>query len=187
MVLIWLFNEITSGMIIAATILLGRALAPIDGVINSWKQWSDFRKSYTATANLASSVPQVTHSVQLGRPQGHLVLDEVTLQLRQNGPAALQQVSMSIAAGQTVAVIGPSGAGKTTLLKALAGVLLPTQGRVLMDGADLAFRDDADLGRFIGYLGQDTGLLAGRVSENIARFGPVNSTTVIAAPIGRGT
>jgi ATP-binding cassette, subfamily C, bacterial exporter for protease/lipase len=174
-------NEITSGMIIAATILLGRALAPIDGVINSWKQWSDFRKSYTATANLASSVPQVTHSVQLGRPQGHLVLDEVTLQLRQNGPAALQQVSMSIAAGQTVAVIGPSGAGKTTLLKALAGVLLPTQGRVLMDGADLAFRDDADLGRFIGYLGQDTGLLAGRVSENIARFGPVNSTTVIAA------
>jgi len=174
-------NEITAGMIIAGTILLGRALAPIDGIINSWKQWSDFRKSLDTLSRLVAEDPERNYTVQLGRPSGHLTLDNVTVRLRESGPPALQNITMQVLPGQTVAIIGPSGAGKTTLLKTLAGILLPSAGRSMVDGADLVSRDESDLGPYIGYLGQETGLLAARVSENISRFKSANGDAVLHA------
>lgn len=179
-------GEMTSGGIIAASILLGRTLAPIEGVIAAWKQWAEFRKGMASLGQLLGPAQAQAPSVRLGRPVGHLRLEEVSVRLRESGPPTLEGLNLDIPAGTTVAVIGPSGAGKTTLLKTLAGVLRPASGRALLDGGELAVRDAEELGAHLGYLGQDTALLAGKVSENIARFAAVDSEAVIQAARAAG-
>jgi len=174
-------NEISAGMIIAGSILLGRTLAPIEGVINSWKQLSEFKKSYANLDKALELVPDHQHTVALGRPEGSYDLVDVSLRLREAGAPALQEINLKIGSGEVVAIIGPSGAGKTSLLKVLAGVYTPSTGNVLLDGSDLLHRDKDELGNYIGYLSQSTDLLAGKVSENIARFGQIDSEKVIDA------
>lgn len=174
-------NEVTAGMIIAGSILLGRALAPIEGIIQSWKQLSEFRKSYANLDEILKATPQRDHSVILGRPKGKLQLIDVTLRLREHGKPTLDKVNLEIKKGECLAVIGPSGAGKTSLLKTLCGIYKPQQGQTLIDGSDLAFRDLDALGEHIGYLAQTTELLAGKASENIARFSEVDSPAVLKA------
>jgi PrtD family type I secretion system ABC transporter len=174
-------NEVTAGMIIAGSILLGRALAPIEGIIQSWKQLSEFRKSYANLDEILQATPQGDHSVNLGRPSGKLQLIDVTLRLREHGKPTLDKVNLEIKEGECLAVIGPSGAGKTSLLKTLCGIYKPQQGQALIDGSDLAFRDLDALGEHIGYLAQTTELLAGKASENIARFSEVDSPAVLKA------
>jgi PrtD family type I secretion system ABC transporter len=174
-------NEVTAGMIIAGSILLGRALAPIEGIIQSWKQLSEFRKSYANLDEILKATPQRDHSVSLGRPKGRLQLIDVTLRLREHGKPTLDKVNIEIKEGECLAVIGPSGAGKTSLLKTLCGIYKPEQGQALIDGSDLAFRDLDALGEHIGYLAQTTELLAGKASENIARFSKVDSPAVLKA------
>lgn len=174
-------GEMTAGMIIAGSILLGRALAPIEGIINSWKQLAEFKKSYTNLDEIVRSNPGVEYSVELGRPTGKLQLVDVSLRLRDHGAHTLDKVNLVVEAGETLAVIGPSGAGKTSLLKVLCGIYKPQQGQALIDGSDLAFRDLDALGQHLGYLAQTTELLAGKASENIARFSDVDSQAVIKA------
>ena len=174
-------NEISAGMIIAGSILLGRALAPIEGVINSWKQLSEFKKSYANLEATLSNAIEHQHTVKLGRPDGSYELSNVSLQLREGGSPTLQEINLKIGAGEVIAVIGPSGAGKTSLLKLLAGIYAPSKGHVLLDGLDLTSRDMDGLGQHIGYLSQSTDLLAGKVSDNIARFQQFESAQVIQA------
>jgi PrtD family type I secretion system ABC transporter len=174
-------NEVTAGMIIAGSILLGRALAPIEGIIQSWKQLSEFRKSYANLDEILKSTPYLDHSVNLGRPSGRLQLIDATLRLREHGKPTLDKINLEIKEGECLAVIGPSGAGKTSLLKTLCGIYKPQQGQAMIDGSDLAFRELDALGQHIGYLGQTTELLAGKISENIARFSEVDSQAVIKA------
>lgn len=174
-------NEISSGMIIAGSILLGRTLAPIEGVINSWKQLSEFKKAYANVDEVIRDLSETQYSVQLNRPAGKLDLRNVSLQLRKNGKPTLDKINLTVEPGETWVVIGPSGAGKTSLLKTMAGIYRPTQGQAMIDGADLAFRDHDDLGQYIGYLGQTTDLMGGKVSENIARFGEIDSAEVLKA------
>lgn len=174
-------NEVTAGMIIAGSILLGRALAPIEGIIQSWKQLSEFRKSYANLDEILESTPYLDHSVNLGRPSGRLQLIDATLRLREHGKPTLDKINLEIKEGECLAVIGPSGAGKTSLLKTLCGIYKPQQGQAMIDGSDLAFRELDALGQHIGYLGQTTELLAGKISENIARFSEVDSQAVIKA------
>lgn len=174
-------NEVTAGMIIAGSILLGRALAPIEGIIQSWKPLSEFRKSAANLDEILKAAPQQDHSISLGRPKGRLQLIDVTLRLREHGTPTLDKVNLEVEAGECLAVIGPSGAGKTSLLKTLCGIYKPLQGQALIDGSDLAFRDLDALGEHIGYLAQTTELLAGKASENIARFSEVDSLAVLKA------
>lgn len=175
-------NELSAGAIVAASILLGRTLAPLDGVINAWRQLADFRKAFSNIDEvIGNGVVTREHTVRLERPQGRLELRNVSLRLREQGRPTLDQVNLTIEPRETVAIIGPSGAGKTSLLKTLAGIYTPHQGQNLLDGSDLAYRDLDDLGQHIGYLGQTTELMAGRLSENIARFGPVDSARVLEA------
>lgn len=174
-------NQISAGMIIAGSILLGRALSPIEGVINSWKQFSDFKKAYSNLSEIIIGVKKEQHTVTLGRPLGAYTLKDITLNLRDVGKPTLDKVSLNILAGETISIIGPSGAGKTSLLKTIAGVIDPNEGQVLIDGSNLANRDKGELGLYIGYLSQTTDLLAGKVSENIARFNQIESDRVIEA------
>lgn len=174
-------NEVTAGMIIAGSILLGRTLAPIEGIIQSWKQLSEFRKSYANLDEILKTTPESNHSVKLGRPSGRLQLIDVTLRLREHGKPTLDKINLEIKDGECLAVIGPSGAGKTSLLKTLCGIYKPQQGQALIDSSDLAFRDLDALGEHIGYLAQTTELLAGKASENIARFSEVDSPAVLKA------
>lgn len=174
-------GEISAGMIIAGSILLGRALAPIDGVINSWKQLADFKKSIKNLDGIMKAQPSLDYSIELGRPNGTLKLTNVSLRLRSSGKPTLDEVSIDVEAGESLALIGPSGAGKTSLLKVFSGIYKPSQGHAYIDGHDLAFRDLDSLGEHIGYLAQNIELLAGKASENIARFKSVDSEAVIKA------
>jgi ATP-binding cassette subfamily C exporter for protease/lipase len=174
-------NEITPGMMIAASILMGRALAPIEGVINSWKQLGDFKKSYKNINELLISTQKNQNSIDLGRPNGKIELIDVNLKLRTNGKSTLENINLTIDPGETLAIIGPSGAGKTSLLKVMCGLYPPTRGQALVDGADLTHRDLDQLGQHMGYLAQNTELLAGKISENIARFGVIDNDAVLIA------
>jgi PrtD family type I secretion system ABC transporter len=174
-------GEITAGMIIAGSILLGRALAPIEGIINSWKQLAEFRKSYINLDEILSVTRTLDYSVEFGRPRGVLKLVDVSLRLRENGKPTLNKINLNLEAGETLAVIGPSGAGKTSLLKVLCGIYKPQAGQALIDGSDLAFRDLNTLGEHVGYLSQTTELLSGKASANIARFAEIDSKAVLKA------
>ncbi len=174
-------NEVSAGMIIAGSILLGRTLAPIEGIIQSWRQLSEFRKSYANLDEILKADPKYDHSVNLERPRGWLQLINVTVRLREHGKPTLDKINLEIKDSECVALIGPSGAGKTSLLKTLCGIYKPQNGQVIIDGSDLMFRDFDALGQHFGYLAQTTELLAGKVSENISRFLEVDSSAVLKA------
>ena len=174
-------DKISGGMIIAGSILLGRILSPIESIINSWKQISEFKRSLINIqfAQLQGSVG--SYSISLGRPQGAFELRNVDLILREGPRPALQHINLRVDAGQSLAIIGPSGAGKTSLLKTMAGILEPTKGYLIIDGMDSSNMNRVEFGRYVGYLGQSNDLIAGKVSENIARFGEIDSESVIKA------
>jgi PrtD family type I secretion system ABC transporter len=174
-------NEISAGMIIAGSILLGRILAPIEGIINSWKQLSEFKKSFANLDDVLTNIDKGSHTVDLGRPLGGYELLDVSLSLREGGNPTLQNINIKIEQREVLAIIGPSGAGKTSLLKLLAGIYIPSSGQVRLDGSDLLHRNKDELGQYVGYLSQGTDLLEGRVSQNIARFGSIDSDSVIDA------
>jgi PrtD family type I secretion system ABC transporter len=174
-------QEITAGMIIAASILLGRALAPIDGVISAWRQVDEFKKSVLSLDKILRNQISKEYSVELGRPRGRIELINVSLRLRESGKSTLDGVNLIIEAGESLAIVGPSGAGKTSLLKVISGIYKPSEGQVLIDGSDLAFRDHDNLGKYVGYLSQTSELLYGKISSNIARFDGVDNEAVLRA------
>lgn len=174
-------NEITMGMIFATNLLLGKTLSPLEGIINSWKQVAEFKKSFSSIKVLADNQKIQMFSVELGKPKGFFNIKELSLLLNKNGKPTLKNINLTINPGCTTAIIGPSGAGKTSLLKLLSGIYQASEGFVYLDNSDITKRDFNDLGKYFGYLSQTTDLLAGKVSENIARFGEVNSEMVIEA------
>jgi ATP-binding cassette subfamily C exporter for protease/lipase len=176
-----IYQEITAGMIIAASILLGRALAPIDGVISAWRQVDEFKKSALSLDKILRNQISKEYSVELGRPRGRIELINVSLRLRESGKSTLDGVNLIIEAGESLAIVGPSGAGKTSLLKVISGIYKPSEGQVLIDGSDLAFRDHDNLGKYVGYLSQTSELLYGKISSNIARFDGVDNEAVLRA------
>ncbi|SHE74764.1 ATP-binding cassette, subfamily C, exporter for protease/lipase [Lampropedia hyalina DSM 16112] len=179
-------GKITPGMMIAASILMGRTLAPIEQVIGVWKQWSTARLAWGRLDQLLAAHPQRDAGMSLPRPTGELVLEAVAAIAPGTRPgqparAVFSQLNLKLEPGQVLAVVGPSGAGKSTLARLLVGVAAPAAGHVRLDGADVYQWDKAQLGPAIGYLPQDVELFAGSLSENIARFGAVDADRVVAA------
>ncbi len=174
-------QELTAGMMIAASILLGRALAPIEGVTNAWRQLAEFKKAYRNLNATLSSSYQSNYSIEFERPKGKIELVNVSLMLRSAGKPTLEGFNLAINPGESLAIIGPSGAGKSSLLKILCGVYQPSSGRVLIDGSDIAFRNMESLGKYIGYLSQTIELFPGTIAQNIARFGELESKAVLQA------
>lgn len=160
----------SSGVMIATTIILGRALAPIEQIIASWNSLTEARLAHQRLADLLARPEPGTVGTELPRPQGHLSVEGISHQAAGSQRLLLKQVSFRLDAGDFLAVVGASGAGKTTLARLLVGVLQPHAGAVRLDGADLRQYEPGRLGLALGYLPQDVELLAGTVADNIARF-----------------
>jgi ATP-binding cassette subfamily C exporter for protease/lipase len=176
-----IMGDVTSGMMIAGSILLGRALAPVEQIIAVWRQWSSVVAAYHRLQKLLLDNPPREAGMELPRPEGALSVEGVTAAPPMVAVAVLKSVSFQINPGDCLGVIGPSGSGKSTLARLLVGVWRAAVGKVRLDGADVFLWNKDELGPHMGYLPQDIELFAGTISENIARFGEVDSDQVVAA------
>lgn len=179
----WLVIEgrLTPGMMIAGSILMGRALSPVEQLIAVWKQVAGVKTAWKRLDDLLQQNPARTTGMPLPVPTGQLSIENVTAAPPGGQVAVLKGVQFSLAAGEVLAIIGPSASGKSSLARLMVGVWPAQMGKVRLDGADLYQWNKDILGRHLGYLPQDIELFAGTVAENIARFGEVDSEKVIAA------
>ncbi|MEO8152143.1 MAG: type I secretion system permease/ATPase [Rhizobacter sp.] len=157
------------GIMVAATILLGRALQPVEQLIAGWKQLVDARGAWRRLSETDALATPETR-LQLPAPNGRLELERVVFSHDKRSPALIKGISFCVEAGESLGVVGTSGSGKSTLARLLLGVWAPSSGAVRLDGADIAQWDRCQLGAHLGYLPQDVSLLAGTVANNIARL-----------------
>ena len=174
-------QEITPGLMIAGSILLGRALAPIDLMISSWKGFVAARGQYERLNGILLKIPADTERMSLPAPSGSLDVNGVMVAPPGTRTPVVKGVSFKLNAGESLAIIGPSAAGKSTLARALLGVWPALSGKVRLDGVDVFDWDRKQLGPYIGYLPQDIELFDGTIAENIARFSELDSEKVVAA------
>ena len=179
-------HEISAGGVIAGSILLGRALAPLDQMIGTWRGFVSARESYHRLDQLLDGAPPRAPPMALPKPQGTLSVEKLVVTPLGADAPVLRGISLQAAPGEVLAVIGPSAAGKTTLVRAMLGLVEPTSGDVRLDDAKVDQWDRALLGQHIGYLPQDVELLDGTIAENIARFGEVDAERVVAAADAAG-
>ena len=179
-------GSLTAGMMIAATILVGRALAPVEMLIGNWKQLVSARAAYARLSALLQTFPEREGGMALPKPSGALTLEGAAVAAPGSNLPILRNVSLKIGAGEVVAVIGPSASGKSSLARLLVGVWPALAGSVRLDGADVYRWRKDELGPQIGYLPQDIELFDGSVAENIARFGEVDADKVVAAAQAAG-
>jgi len=179
-------NEISSGMLIAGSILMGRALAPLDLLINTWKGFSSARASYARLESLLNDFPKDKVYMQLPDPKGEVLLEGVVVVPPGAKQPSIRGISMKIDKGDVVGIIGPSAAGKSSLARAILGLWPLVQGKVRLDKADIHQWDKEHLGKYIGYLPQDIELFEGTISQNIARFNEVDSKKVVDAATKAG-
>ncbi len=163
-------GELSAGSIIAANIVSGRALAPIDLVIGQWKYFMSARQARTRLMEIVTRLPKKGKTVLLPPPAKELRVENVTVATPAGERMIVAGISFQLLAGDALAIIGPSGAGKSTLARAIVGAARTVRGAVRLDGAPLEQWEDHELGRHIGYLPQDTELFEGTIAENIARF-----------------
>ncbi|MPW17645.1 type I secretion system permease/ATPase [Paraburkholderia sp. CNPSo 3157] len=174
-------GQVTSGMMIAGSILMGRALSPLEMVISVWRQWNAAKSAYNRLVDLLDANPARRVGMTLPAPSGSLALEGVSAAPPGIRVPVLQNLNFSIEAGDVVGVIGPSASGKSTLARLLVGVWPAALGTVRLDGADIYQWNKDQLGPHIGYLPQDIELFGGTIAENIARFGQIDSAKVIEA------
>ena len=163
-------GAISPGVMIAASILMGRALAPVEQAIGQWAVMQRAFKGWTGLTELLRTTPPPSSPTPLPAPKGVVSVEGVTAAPPGARAPTLRNVSFRVEPGQALGVIGPSAAGKSTLARLLVGIWRPVQGSVRLDGAELGQYSDDDLGRHVGYLPQDVALFDGTVTENIARM-----------------
>ncbi len=170
--LLVLRNEMTAGMIFAASIISGRGLQPIDQVIGGWRQFSDTWRSWRSFSMALQKVPAEPQRTSLPPPKGD-VSAQAALVVAAGGmsrPPILNRVNFELKAGRILGIVGPSGSGKSTLARLMVGAQKPEAGTIRIDGTDIQNWDPIQLGQHIGYLGQNVELLPGTIKENIARL-----------------
>ncbi len=165
-------QEISPGMMIAGSIIMGRALAPIELAIGQWSLFQRASKGWKSLGELLQKTPPEPPKTELPAPVGVLNVQKVSVLSPGEQVPVLRNIAFTAEPGQALGVIGPSGAGKTTLAKVLTGIWAPAAGKVRIDGAALDQWPADSLGRYLGYLPQEIGLLSGTVADNIARFDP---------------
>jgi PrtD family type I secretion system ABC transporter len=172
-------REASPGIMIAATILLGRALQPVELLIGGWKAMIEARAAWRRLRELPARAQE--SRLSLPAPKGRLDVERLTYSLSADRPPLLRGISFSVMPGESLGIVGASAAGKTTLLRLLLGLRSAQAGKVRLDGADISRWDREALGRSIGYLPQDVELFAGSVAANIARMGQPDPEAIIRA------
>ncbi len=165
-----IYNKMSSGGIIATSILAGKALAPFDASISLWKSFKSAKISYFRLNQSLKNYVEDKNKIELPAMSGEVVVEKLYYKSNKTGQVLLKDISFNIKAGEVVAIIGPSGSGKTTLARLLTGVLRPSSGCVRFDGANIADQDLEKIGKYIGYLPQDIELFKGSVKNNISRM-----------------
>lgn len=171
----------TPGMMIAGTIVLGKALGPIEHLIGSWKGFLEARIAYSRLDTFMKAQHLELEPMELPPPSGQISLEKITFGIRATNKVIIKDVSFALGVGESLGVIGPSAAGKSTLARLLVGVWKPLQGTIRLDGADMNSWSSERLGSYIGYLPQDIELFAGTIADNIARLDDPDSDKVIRA------
>ena len=174
-------NQLTAGGMIAASILLGRALAPVELGIASWRGFVSARGAYARLTELLNAHPPRGNSLPLPRPGGAISVENLLVAAPGKREPILKNLNFKVPAGTLVAVVGPSGSGKSTLARALVGIWKPLSGAVRLDGAEVHDWRKEELGPWVGYLPQGVELIEGTVAENIARFGNTDAERVVRA------
>ena len=178
----WLVIErhASPGIMVAATILLGRALQPVEQLIGGWKVLVEARGAWQRLSE-RPAMQTGQADLELPAPIGRLEVERVIFSAAAARPPLIKGVAFTLEAGESLGVIGPSASGKTTLIRLLLGIWKPQSGVIRLDGADIARWDRDALGKHVGYLPQDVELFGGTVAQNIARLGAVDSEQVVAA------
>ncbi|DAB29297.1 MAG TPA: type I secretion system permease/ATPase [Sulfurimonas sp. UBA12504] len=174
-------SEVSPGMMIAASIIMGRALAPLDLMIASWKGFSSARTSYERLEGLLENFPKNKEHMKLPAPHGEILLEGVVVIPPNAQQPSIRGISMKINKGDVVGIIGPSAAGKSSLARIILGLWPLVAGKARLDKADIYQWDKVDLGKYIGYLPQDIELFEGTISQNISRFSEIDSVKVVEA------
>ncbi|OKP70704.1 ABC transporter [Ensifer adhaerens] len=177
-------GQMTAGMIFASSILSGRALQPLDQLVGIWKQAMDARSAWSRFEKVIEAGSADSRKLLLPNPAGDIAVRDLLYVSPDAGAdpeAILKRLNFTIAAGESVAVVGPSRAGKSTLARLLTGAVAPTAGSITIDGADLRTWDATQLGSLIGYLAQDVQLLPGTIAANISRFEPDAADEAVVA------
>lgn len=173
--------EASPGVMIATTILLGRAIQPVEQLVGSWRMLTDGRAAYRRLLELSKDFERQAPALSMPRPEGQLLAEAISFRATGSDKPILMNIVLALKAGESLAVIGPSAAGKSTLARLLTGVWAPSSGCVRLDGADVAYWPREDLGPWIGYVPQDVELFDGTVADNIARLGEADPEAVVAA------
>lgn len=179
-------NEISAGMIIAGSIIMGRALQPVEMAVGNWRNMMSAKAAYGRLADLLNSAPGERENMPLPRPAGRVSLNQVVAVPPGSRAPALRGVTLNLEPGEVLGVIGPSAAGKSTLARTMIGVWPTYQGSVRLDGNDIGHWDRNLLGPHLGYLPQDVELFDGTIAENICRFSEVDPDKVIDAATKAG-
>jgi ATP-binding cassette subfamily C exporter for protease/lipase/ATP-binding cassette subfamily C protein EexD len=176
-----LTQEASGGIMIATSILLGKAVQPVEQLVASWKVLTEARAAYRRLAELAKEFEGGEPRVSLPVPEGRLAAESLSYRPPGAETQVLSNIVFALAPGEALAIVGPSAAGKSTLARLLTGVWAPSTGHVRLDGVDVAYWPREQLGPQIGYVPQDVELFDGTVADNIARLDKVDSEQVVAA------
>lgn len=174
-------HELNPGLLMAGSLLLGRALAPVDHMIGSWKGFVAARVQYDRLNDTLEQLNAEPQRMALPDPEGHVQVENLVVAPPGAKAAVIRNISFVAPAGSIVGIVGPSAAGKSTLARALLGIWPPQHGTVRLDGADISTWDKQKLGPHLGYLPQDIELFEGSISDNVARFGKVDPEKVVLA------
>ncbi len=174
-------QKLTPGAMIAASLIMARALQPVEQAVGTWKALLSARAAYDRLRRFMSGPPFRAREIDLPKPRGELAVEAAAFVPPGSSTAVVANVSFRLDAGEVLAVIGPSGSGKSSLARLIVGTWRPSRGVVRLDGADVYTWDREDFGRHVGYLPQDVELFEGSVAENIARLGKAEDHAVVEA------
>jgi PrtD family type I secretion system ABC transporter len=173
--------NLSAGVMIACTIILGRALAPVEMLVAGWRNLVEVRAAWQRLHKLFAAIPPAQTGTPLPAPRGALAVERVIYGFPGAERPALRGVSFALQPGESLGVIGPTAAGKSTLARLAVGVWKPAAGAVRLDGADVAAWERESLGPYVGYVPQSVGLFSGTVAENVARLGEPDGAAVVRA------